>query len=98
MKSLSGNAEAVKQGLVTPEECLRYVLSLPVVSVVSGIDSRTVLRQNLDIVRRFQPMTAADMQRLRSRLAPYARDGRFELFKSSTRFDGRIGREQHGFS
>jgi predicted aldo/keto reductase-like oxidoreductase len=96
MKSLSGNAEPVKQGLVTPEEAMRYVLSLPVASLVSGIDSRDVLRQNLDIVRRFVPMTVAEMQGLRTRVARYAKDGRFELFKSTNRYDGRIGREQHG--
>ncbi len=96
MKSLSGNAEPIKQGLVTPEEALRYVLSLPVASLVSGIDSRDVLRQNLDIVRRFVPMTVAEMQGLRTRVARYAMDGRFELFKSTNRYDGRIGREQHG--
>jgi uncharacterized protein len=96
MKSLSGNAEPIKQGLVTPEEALRYVLSLPIASLVSGIDSRDVLRQNLDIVRRFVPMTVAEMQDLRTRVARYAMDGRFELFKSTNRYDGRIGREQHG--
>jgi aryl-alcohol dehydrogenase-like predicted oxidoreductase len=96
MKSLSGNAEPVKQGLVTPEEALRYVLSLPIASLVSGIDSREVLRQNLDIVRRFVPMTVAEMQDLRTRVARYAMDGRFELFKTTNRYDGRIGREQHG--
>ena len=98
MKSLSGNAEPVKQGIVTPEEAIRYVLSLPIASLVSGIDSRQVLQQNLDIVRRFTPMTAADMQALRTRVAPYAMDGRYELFKSTNRYDGRIGREQHGLS
>jgi aryl-alcohol dehydrogenase-like predicted oxidoreductase len=96
MKSLSGNAEPIKQGLVTPEEALRYVLSLPIASLVSGIDSRDVLRQNIDIVRRFVPMTVAEMQGLRTRVARYAMDGRFELFKSTNRYDGRIGREQHG--
>ena len=98
MKSLSGNAEPIKQGLVSPEEALRYVLSLPVASVVSGIDSREVLKQNLSILRRFTPMTAAEMQAVRTRVAVYAREGRFELFKSSDRYDGRIGREQHGLS
>jgi len=98
MKSLSGNAEPIKQGLVTPEEALRYVLSLPIASLVSGIDSREVLRQNLDIVRRFVPMTAVEMHGLRTRVARYAMDGRFELFKSTNRYDGRIGREQHGLS
>ncbi len=98
MKTLSGNAEPITRGLLTPEEALRYVLSLPVASVVSGIDSPAVLRQNLDIVRRFTPMAAAERSALRARLAPYAKDGRFELFKSSDRYDGRIGRAQHGLS
>ncbi len=98
MKSLSGNAEPIKQGVVTPEEALRYVLSLPIASLVSGIDSREVLHQNLTILRRFVPMTAVEMEGLRTRVARYAADGRFELFKSSNRYDGRVGREQHGLS
>jgi aryl-alcohol dehydrogenase-like predicted oxidoreductase len=98
MKSLSGNAEPIKQGIVTPEEALRYVLSLPIASLVSGIDSRQVLHQNLGIARHFTPMTAAEMQTVRTRMARYAMDGRFERFKSSRDYDGRIGREQHGLS
>ena len=74
------------------------MLRLPIASLVSGIDSRQVLKQNLDIVRRFTPMTAADREALRTRVARYALDGRFELFKSTNRYDGRIGREQHGLS
>ena len=96
MKSLSGNAEPIKQGIVTPEEAIRYVLSLPIASLVSGIDSRQVLQQNLGIVRRFVPMTVTEMEALRTRVARYAMDGRFERFKSSRDYDGRIGREQHG--
>ncbi|MCC7215079.1 MAG: aldo/keto reductase [Nitrospira sp.] len=98
MKSLSGNAEPIKQGIVTPEEAIRYVLSLPIVSLVSGIDSPQVLRQNLDIARRFRPMTVAEMDGLRTRVAQYAMDGRYELFKSTNRYDGGIGRAQHGLS
>ena len=96
MKSLSGNAEPIKQGIVTPQEAIRYVLSLPIASLVSGIDSRQVLKQNLDIVRRFTPMPMAEMETLRTRVARYAMDGRFELFKSTDHYDGRLGREQHG--
>ncbi len=98
MKSLTGNAKPIKEGIVTPEEAIRYVLSLPIASLVSGIDSRAVLKQNLDIVRRFTPMTAAERDQLRARMAPYAHDGRFELFKSTDAYEGRIGREQHGLS
>ncbi|MBU6481760.1 MAG: aldo/keto reductase [Nitrospirae bacterium] len=98
MKSLSGNAEPIKQGIVTVEEALRYVLSLPIASLVSGIDSRQVLQQNLGIVRRFTPMNVAEMQTLRNRVSRYAMDGQFERFKSSRDYDGRIGREQHGLA
>ena len=98
MQSLSGNAGPIKQGLVTVEEALRHVLSLPVASLVSGLDSRQVLLQNLGIVRRLTPMTAAETQQLRIRMARYAMDGRFERFKSSRDYGGRIGREQRGLS
>ncbi len=96
MKSLSGNADPIKRKIVTVEEALRYVLSLPIAALVSGIDSREVLHQNLDIVRRFTPMTAAERDMLKIRMAAYATDGRFELFKSSDRYEGPVGREQHG--
>jgi hypothetical protein len=66
--------------------------------LVSGIDSAAVLKQNLQIARRFAPMTTAERDLLRRRVAQYAADGRFELFKSSNRYDGRIGREQHGLT
>ncbi|KMW70435.1 hypothetical protein [Limnoraphis robusta] len=56
-----------------------------------------VLRQNIAIARDFQPMTAQEMQALRERVVPYATDGRFELFKSSKKFDADVGRKQHGF-
>lgn len=98
MKSLSGNADPIKRKIVTVEEALRYVLSLPIAALVSGIDSREVLHQNLDIVRRFIPMTAAERDMLKIRMAAYAADGRFELFKSSDRYEGPVGREQHGLS
>ncbi|MEH2027684.1 MAG: hypothetical protein V7K62_29715 [Nostoc sp.] len=47
MKSLSGNADAVKKGVVTPQEAIRYAMSLPIATLVTGIDSLKVLRQNL---------------------------------------------------
>ena len=96
MKTLGGNGEVIKQGIVTAEECLRYALSLPIAAVVSGIDSLEVLRQNLAIAQLFVPMTAAEMDALRARVAHYASDGRFELYKSSRHYDGPVGRAQHG--
>ena len=42
-------------------------------------------------------MTAEQMQALRDRVAVYASDGRFELFKTSKEFDADVGRKMHGF-
>ena len=61
MKSLCGNGKPIQQGILTAEEAMRYVLSLPVSTLVSGIDSLEVLRQNLAIARRFVPMTQEEM-------------------------------------
>lgn len=97
MKSLSGNGDAVKKGVITAREALSYVMSLPIATVVSGIDSLAVLRQNLAIAQGFQAMSPPQMQSLRDRCAQYAADGRFELFKTSKKFDADVGRIQHGF-
>lgn len=97
MKSFGGTGEAVKNGVVTVSDALRYVMSLPVATLVSGMNSIEVLRQNLAIARGFVPMTPVEMQRLRERWAPQAADGHFELYKTSKQFDGPPGREQHNF-
>jgi aryl-alcohol dehydrogenase-like predicted oxidoreductase len=97
MKSLSGGGDPVKKGVVTAAEGLRYAMSLPVATTVSGIDSLEVLRQNLAIAKGFKPMTPAEMDALRMRVAKVAADGRFELYKTSMKYDGAPGREQHGF-
>ena len=82
MKSLCGNGKPVQQGILTVEEAMRYVLSLPVSTLVSGIDSREVLRQNLAIARRFVPMTQAEMVQLRERISGHATEGQFEHYKT----------------
>ena len=95
MKSLGGSGEMVRTGAITPAEGLRYAMSLPVATTISGIDSVGVLEQNLEIAGGFTPMSASEMQKLRERVRPDAADGHLELFKMSTMYDGKIGREQH---
>ncbi len=98
MKSLGGTGQAIIEGVVTIEEALRYAMSVPGVSVtVSGVDSLGILEQNLKIAREFQALTTEEMQALRARTADDAGDGHFELYKSTTRFDAKVGREQHGY-
>jgi aryl-alcohol dehydrogenase-like predicted oxidoreductase len=97
MKSMGGSGEMVRHGAVTAAEALQYAMSLPVATTISGMNSMTVLKQNLEIARGFQPLSAAEMQRLRDRCRPDAADGRWELFKTTKKYDGDAGRKQHGF-
>jgi hypothetical protein len=97
MKSMSGSGEPVKNGAVTAAEALRYAMSLPVAVTISGMESLEVLHQNLEIARGFQPAPPRELSELRNRVKQYASDGRFELFKSTKKYDGALGREQHGF-
>ncbi len=97
MKSLGGSGEMVRHGGITAEQGLRYAMSLPVATTISGIDSLEVLEQNLTIATNFQPFTAAEMKDLRERCRQFAADGRYELFKMTTKYDGKVGREQHHF-
>ncbi len=97
MKSLGGVGDMVKAGAVGADEALRYVMSLDIATVVSGIDSLEILEQNLTVARNFQPMSAEDMEALRQRTAGVASDGRFELYKVTAKHEGPIGRAQHGF-
>jgi len=57
MKSLGGDGQPILHGRRHCGEALRYAMSLPVATTISGIDSVDVLRQNLAIARGFTPMT-----------------------------------------
>jgi uncharacterized protein len=97
MKSLGGSGELVREGAVVVTLGLRYAMSLPVAVTISGIDSFEVLHQNLEIARGFQPLSSSEMQALRDACRFEASDGHLELFKTTKKYDGDLGRQQHGF-
>jgi aryl-alcohol dehydrogenase-like predicted oxidoreductase len=96
MKSLGGDGRAVKAKVVTAQDALAYAMSLPVATVVSGMESMRVLEQNVAVAQGFRPMSAQARQALRRRLTPQAADGRFELYKISAAFEGAETRRVHG--
>ena len=96
MKSFCGDARAITAKVISPTDALGYAMSLPVATVVSGMESPKVLRQNLKVARGFRPLSARAMQALRRRIAPSAADGRFELYKISAAFEGDESRRVHG--
>jgi uncharacterized protein len=97
MKSMGGSGEIVSHGALTPDEALGYAMSLPVAVTISGMNTLGVLEQNLKIARGFKPWSAQQMSSVRERARVFAADGRYELFKTSTKYDGKLGREQHHY-
>jgi uncharacterized protein len=97
MKSMSGSGESIVQGALTPTEALSYAMSVPGISTtISGMDSMAVLDQNLEILRNFKRLSEQQMSALREHGRQFS-DGRYELFKSSVKYDGDVGREQHNY-
>ncbi len=97
MKSMSGSGESITHGALTPTEALSYAMSVPGVSTtVSGMDSIHVLNQNLAILSSFKPLDPKQMDQLREHGRQFS-DGRYELFKSTVKYDGDLGREQHHY-
>jgi aryl-alcohol dehydrogenase-like predicted oxidoreductase len=98
MKPFGGDGSVVKKRVAKAAEALRYALSVPgVTATVTGVDSLKVLQQDLKIAREFDPMSVAEMDTYRERLAELAADGRFELYKTTAQHEGDEGRKQHGF-
>jgi predicted aldo/keto reductase-like oxidoreductase len=75
MKPLQGHGDAIKKGAITAELALRYAMSLPVTTTISGVDRPEVLHQNLRIAQNFRPMSAPEMEQVRDRVRQYAADG-----------------------
>lgn len=97
MKPIGGHGEPVQKGVLTATEALRYAMSLPVATTISGVEEMHILEQNLQIAQSFTPMTPDEMQALRERCRYYAGDGRFELYKTSIKFDNPEARLAHDF-
>lgn len=79
------------------EDAFRYCWSLPVTTVLSGCDSSAILKKTLKLAQSFKPFHAGEMDAVRQKARAMAGDGRFERYKTTQEFDGRLGREAHGF-
>ncbi len=87
MKSL-GDHEILKSGTATATECLHYAMNLPTSVVITGCDSLPILEQALAAARSFRPLTAEERDGLLAKTAPVAGEGKYELYKTSGKFDG----------
>ncbi len=97
MKPIGGHGEPVQKGVFTAPELLRYSMSLPVATTITGVADLKILEQNLQVAQNFTPLSENEMQALRDRAKQYAGDGRFEVYKTSIKFDNPEARMAHAF-
>lgn len=68
-------------GLSTMEQAMRYVLTLPVSTVIVGITTLAELEENVRIAQNFKPCTADEMKKMEELTKPYYSDASW--FKES---------------
>jgi len=83
-----GDSFILKSNTVKPIECLHYCLNLPVSVQITGIDRQEILDQALESARTFHAFSEAELASLLDRTRPSAQDGKYELYKTTSHFDG----------
>lgn len=83
-----GDDHILRSNTVQPIEALHYGLTQPISVLITGIDSTKILDQAVEAARTFKPMTEAAVKELLDRTQVAASEGKYELFKTSSHFDG----------
>jgi uncharacterized protein len=95
MKSLASGHLVQGAGL-DPVLCRRYALSLPISTLVCGIESEANLEQDLKLARDFQSLEPEELEGFINRTAGLAAKGKYEPFNTTQKFDNGYHRGQHG--
>ena len=87
MKTLA-NGTILQSKTASAIECLQYAMNLPVSVVITGCESMDDLEQALTAARTFKPLGDAEISALLARTAQAASRGEYELFKTTSIYDG----------
>src|SRR5687767_831147 len=87
MKTMA-NGMILRSKTVSATECLHYAMNLPTSTVITGCETMEDLEQALTAARTFQPMTEEQVKNLLSKTEQAASRGEFELFKTTSIYDG----------
>jgi aryl-alcohol dehydrogenase-like predicted oxidoreductase len=87
MKALA-NGTILESKTVSAIECLQYAMNLPTSVVITGCESMEDLEQALTAARTFKPLTEEEVKSLLSKTAQPAARGKYELFKTTSIYDG----------
>jgi predicted aldo/keto reductase-like oxidoreductase len=82
------SGEIPRNGIASAIECLHYALSLPTSVVINGCDTPERLEQAFEAARTFKPLTNSEISALMTKTKQASLSGKYELFKTSQRFDG----------
>jgi predicted aldo/keto reductase-like oxidoreductase len=85
-----GDPYILQSNTVTPMEALHFGLNSPASVVITGLDSRAILDQAFEAVRSFRPMDQQQVAAILAKTKEAAITGKFELFKTSSHYDGTI--------
>lgn len=61
-------------GIISMKEAMEYVMTLPVSTIIVGIDKIAELEENISIARHFKPLTADEMLAIEAKTKPHYRD------------------------
>jgi aryl-alcohol dehydrogenase-like predicted oxidoreductase len=82
-----GDGIILKSNTVQPLDCLHYAMNLPTSVVITGIDKQQALDQAFQAAKTFQLMDQQQVAAILQKTEQAARNGEYELFKTSAHFD-----------
>ena len=82
MKS-AASGRIVRENIASARECLTFTMSLPVSTLISGMEKLEFLNENLETARNFTPMGEDEMAALLDRTYDAAQGGQFEWYKKT---------------
>ena len=88
MKTFGDGVILKSDAPIKPLEYLHFCLNLPTSVVITGIENERDLDQAFQAATTFKPMDKSQVAELLERSRPYALQGKYELFKTSSTFDG----------
>jgi len=70
-----------RNDIASARDCHRFVMSHPVSTICTGMESKQVLRQNLKTVREARAMEVDEMESILAKAKPEAKNGKHEWYK-----------------
>jgi hypothetical protein len=90
-----GDHAILESNTASPMECLHYSLNLPLSVQITGIDNQQVLDQAFEAVKSFHPLGDQELAAILNKTRKAALTGQFELFKTTSHFDGTAHNPQY---